>query len=217
MAFQIHQDRAESAAAAERKIVYSKVEDGTRGQIRESHDAAQDGLARGLHAQTCRQSGSSFATGGQSNGGELLAVSSRHLCPGANQVGKALASRFFARHPWIAAEEFAHAERQLDTTTRTRGISHRSTVPAMNGARWVRAQGTAAGGMRRDDRDVHLIFAYLDLVNLHPFGKREQGIAFHHDLVSLSIQPDEFFWRAVYHPFSPSHQSHPFPIHQSRP
>ena len=64
--------------------------------------------------------------------------------------------------------------------------------------------------MRRDDRDADFVFASLDLVNLHPFGKREQRIAFHHDLVSLSTQSDEFFWRAVYHPFSLSHQPHPF-------
>ena len=73
------------------------------------------------------------------------------------------------------------------------------------------AQGTAGRGMRRDDRDADFVFASLDLVNLHPFGKREQRIAFHHDLVSLSTQSDEFFWRAVYHPFSLSHQPHLFP------
>ena len=28
-----------------------------------------------------------------------------------------------------------------------------------------------------------------------------------HDLVSLSTQSDEFFWRAVYHTFSRFHQS----------
>jgi len=65
--------------------------------------------------------------------------------------------------------------------------------------------------MRRDDRDADFVFASLDLVNLHPFGKREQRIAFHHDLVSLSTQSDEFFWSAVYHPSSLSHQPHPFP------
>jgi len=80
----------------------------------------------------------------------------------------------------------------------------------MNGGRWVTAQGTAGGGMRRDDRDAYFVLAGLDLVNLHPLGKREQRIAFHHDLVSLSTQSDEFFWRAVYHPFSLSHQPHPF-------
>ncbi len=80
----------------------------------------------------------------------------------------------------------------------------------MNGGRWVTAQGTAGRGMRRDDRDAYFVFASLDLVNLHPFGKREQRIAFHHDLVSLSTQSDEFFWRAVYHPFSLSHQPHQF-------
>jgi hypothetical protein len=64
--------------------------------------------------------------------------------------------------------------------------------------------------MRRDDRDADFVFASLDLVNLHPFGKREQRIAFHHHLVSLSTQSDEFFWRAVYHPFSLSSQPHQF-------
>jgi predicted kinase len=162
-----------------------------------------------VHAQTCRQAGSSFAAGRQSDGGELLAVSSRHLCPGPNQVWKALRKDFALTEP-IAAEEFAHVESKLDTTTTTGGISHRSAIPAMNGGRWVTAQGTAGRGMRRDDRDTDFVFASLDLVNLHPFGKREQRIAFHYDLVSLSTQSDEFFWRAVYHPFSLSHQPHQF-------
>ena len=87
----------------------------------------------------------------------------------------------------------------------------------MNGGRGVTTQGTAGRGMRRDDCDADLVLAGLDLVNLHPFGKREQRIAFHHDLVSLSTQSDEFFWRAVHHPFSLFHQSHPSPIHQTWP
>jgi hypothetical protein len=37
----------------------------------------------------------------------------------------------------------------------------------------VRAQGTAGRGMRRDDRDAHLVFAGLDLVNLHLIAEEE--------------------------------------------
>ncbi len=138
MALQIHQNRAELAAAPERKIVYSQIEDGTSGEIGEIHDRAQDRLARGLHAQTSRQAGSSFAAGGQADGGELLAISDRHLCPGANQVRKALC-KDLALTERIAAEVFAHVESKLDTATTTRGISHRSAVPTMNGGRWVTA------------------------------------------------------------------------------
>ena len=46
--------------------------------------------------------------------------------------------------------------------------------------------------MRRDNRDAHFIFAGLDLVNVHSIGKREQGIAFHHDLISLSTSSHTF-------------------------
>jgi hypothetical protein len=145
-----------------------------------------------------------------------LAVADCHFRPGANQLGKALC-KDFALTERIAAEEFAHAESKLDMTTTTGGVSHRSAIPATNGGRWVTAQVTAGGGMRRDDRDAYFVLAGLDLVNLHPFGKREQRIVFHHDLVSLSTQSDEFFWCAVYHPFSLSHQPHPFLIHQSWP
>src|SRR5205823_8864646 len=99
---------------------------------------------------------------------------------------------------------------KLDTAASTGGISHRSAIAAMNAGRWLTAQGTAGRGMRCDDRDAHLALAGLNLFNLHPFGKREQRIAFHYDLVSLSTQSDEFFWRAVYHPFSLSHQPHQF-------
>ncbi len=71
--------------------------------------------------------------------------------------------------------------------------------------------------MGRDDSNTHLVSAGLNLVNLHSFGKREQRIAFHHDLVSLSTQGDEFFWRVVYHPFSLFYQPQQFLFHQSRP
>jgi hypothetical protein len=174
MALQIHQNRAELAAAPERKVIYAQREDGTERRIGQSHDATQDRLARGVYAQTCCQAGSSFAAGCQSNGGELLAVADRHLCPRPNQVWKALASRLCARHPRIAAEEFAHVASKLNTTTTTGGISHRSPIPAMNGGRWVTAQGTAGRGMRRDDRDADFVFASLDLVNLHPFSLSHQ-------------------------------------------
>jgi hypothetical protein len=201
MALQIHQNRAEPAAAPERKIVDPKVEDGASGQIGQSHDAAQDRLTRGVHTQTCRQAGSSFSAGGQSDGGDLLAGADCHPGPGSNQVRKAL-RKDFALTQRIAAEEFAHAESQLDTTTTTGDISHRSAVPAMNGGRWVTAQGTAGHGMRGDDRDAYFVLAGLDLINLHPFGKREQRVSFHRNLVSLSKRSDEFFWKEAYHIFS---------------
>src|SRR2546425_11164196 len=118
MALQIHEKRAEPTAASERKIIDSKVEDGAERRIGEIHDATQDRLARGLHAQTCCQSGSSFATGRQSERSELLAVSDRHFCPGANQLGKSL-RKDFALTERIAAEEFAHAESQVGTATTT--------------------------------------------------------------------------------------------------
>src|SRR5260370_42077173 len=57
---------------------------------------------------------------------------------------------------------------------------------AVNGARRLRTEGTAAGGMCRYHRDAHLAFAGLDPVNIHSSGEREQGIVFHQDLISLS-------------------------------
>jgi hypothetical protein len=215
MALQVDQKSAEPTPAPERKVIDSKIENGTERRIRQVHDAAQERLARRWHTQTRCQSSSSFATGRQSQRGELLAVANRHFCPGANQRGKPL-RKDFALTAQIAAEEFAHAERKLDTAASTGGIAHRSAVPAMNGGRWLTAEGTTGGGMRRDDRDTDLVFAGLDLVNLHPFGKREQRIAFHLDLISLATSSNEFFWRALYHPFSLVHQPHPFLIHQSR-
>jgi hypothetical protein len=50
MALQIHENRAEPAAASERKIVYAKVEDGTNRRIGQVHDAAQERLTRGVQA-----------------------------------------------------------------------------------------------------------------------------------------------------------------------
>src|SRR5260370_27600179 len=72
----------------------------------------------------------------------------------------------------------------------------------MNGARWATAQGTAGRGVRCDDRNVHSRGAGLHLGDLHPVGKREQWVSFHHDLVSLSTQSDGPFWKEVYHTFS---------------
>src|SRR5260370_27479948 len=141
MALQIDQKCGEVAAAPERKIVYSQIEDGTSGEIGEIHDRAQDRLARGLHAQTSRQAGSSFAAGGQADGGELLAISDRNLCPGANQVRKALC-KDLALTERIAAEVFAHVESKLDTATNTRAISHRLAVPTINVVRLLTAVGS---------------------------------------------------------------------------
>jgi len=56
--------------------------------------------------------------------------------------------------------------------------------------------------VRCDDRNGHSRVAGLHLVDLHPFGKREQWVSFHHDLVSLSTQSDGPFWKEVYHTFS---------------
>src|SRR5258708_16659587 len=116
MALQIHQNRAELAAAPERKIIYSQIENGTERRIGQSHDAAQDRLARDIHAQTCCQAGSSFAAGRQSDGGELLAVADRHLCPGPNQVWKAL-RKYFPLTQRLPADEFPPAVTKLNTTT----------------------------------------------------------------------------------------------------
>src|SRR5437879_4049885 len=65
--------------------------------------------------------------------------------------------------------------------------------------------------MCRHNRDTHLVFADLDLVNEHSFGKRKQGIVFHHHLISLSTPSHTFLCSAVYHPFFLSLQPHQFP------
>jgi hypothetical protein len=65
--------------------------------------------------------------------------------------------------------------------------------------------------MRRHHCDTRLIFTDLDLVNKHSFGKRKQGIAFHHHLISLSTLSHTFLCSAVYHPFFFSLQPHQFP------
>src|SRR5258708_23228501 len=94
MALQIHQDRTKLVATSERKIIYSKVEDRARREIGKIHDAAQDRLAGGLHAQTGGELGSPFATGGQSNGSDLLAVADRHPGPWVHKGKDALSEDF---------------------------------------------------------------------------------------------------------------------------
>jgi hypothetical protein len=89
MALQIHENRAEAATAPERKIVYAKVEDGTQRRIGQIHDAPQERLARGVHAQTGSQASPSFAAGGQSDASDLLTVPHRHSSPWLHEVREA--------------------------------------------------------------------------------------------------------------------------------
>src|SRR4051812_20599982 len=89
MALQIHENRAEAATAPERKIVYAKVEDGTQRRIGQIHDAPQERLVRGVHAQTGSQASPSFAAGGQSDASDLLTVPHRHSSPWRNVVREA--------------------------------------------------------------------------------------------------------------------------------
>src|SRR5690242_16135771 len=116
----------------------------------------QDGLARAVDAETRGESGTAFTTRCQANGGDLLAVADRHLCPRANQLRHSF-GKDFALTQRIETEEFADAEDQLDTATTTGNISHASTIPTMNGGRRGAAQRTAGGRMRRDDRNLHLV------------------------------------------------------------
>src|SRR6266851_4465742 len=78
LGLQIDQDRAKPAPTQEGKVVYAKKEDRFGGGIRQSHDVAQDRLTSRSYSQTSRESGASFATRRQANGGDLLTISNRH-------------------------------------------------------------------------------------------------------------------------------------------
>ena len=69
-------------------------EDRSGKRIGEIHDAAQDRLAGGLHAQTGGEFGAPFATGGSSNGSDLLTVPDRHPGPRLHKGRDALGKDF---------------------------------------------------------------------------------------------------------------------------
>ena len=52
--------------------------------------------------------------------------------------------------------------------------------------------------MRGNHHHPHLVLDGLHLLDLHSFWKREQGVSFHHDLVSSN----KLCWKEVYHIFS---------------
>jgi len=87
---QIDQDRAKAAPAQEGKVVDAKKEDRFGGEIRQSHDAAQDRLTGGPYAQAGGEAGSPFAARCQSNGADLLTVPDRHSGERLDKVGEPL-------------------------------------------------------------------------------------------------------------------------------
>ena len=122
MALQIHQNRAEAATAPQRKIVYAKVEDGTQRRIGQVHDAPQERLARGVHAQTSGQAGPSFAAGGQPDAGDLLTVPHRHPSPGLHEVREPF-RKDLALTERITTVKFANGERKQHAAASTRNIT----------------------------------------------------------------------------------------------
>src|SRR5207344_2673738 len=66
---QVDKNRSEAVATEKRKIVYPQKEDRSGKRIGEIHDAAQDRLASRLYSQASCESGTSFATDRQPNGG----------------------------------------------------------------------------------------------------------------------------------------------------
>ncbi len=72
------------------KIVDAEKKDHAGRAIGQIHDATENRLAGRLYPQPRGQSSTAFATGCQSDGGNLLAVSDRHPGPRLHKVGKAL-------------------------------------------------------------------------------------------------------------------------------
>src|SRR5712692_8088254 len=75
---------------AVRRSKNSLKKDHSRRAIRQLYDATENRLAGRLYPQPRGQSSTAFATGCQSDGDHLLAVSDRHPGPRLHKVGKAL-------------------------------------------------------------------------------------------------------------------------------
>ena len=98
---------ATPVASCRTKIVDSQIEDRSTSLIRQIHDVAQDRLAGSLDTQTSRKPGAPFATGGQPDRGDLLAVPDRHPGPWFHKGRDALGEHFSLTQR-IAAGKFAH-------------------------------------------------------------------------------------------------------------
>ena len=180
----LHENRAEAATAPERKIVDAKVEDGTQRRIGQFHDAPQERLARGVHAQTSGQSRPSFAASGQSDAGNLLTVPDRHPSPGLHEVREPF-RKDCALTERITTVEFAHGERKLDPATPTRNISQVPAIMTLDGRGCASTEWTARCRVRGTHRNQQTGFSHLDLINDHPFRERKQWRPFH-DTLALS-------------------------------
>jgi hypothetical protein len=154
----------------------------------QSHNPAQDRLARGLYPEPCSESSPAFSTGCQPTGGDLLAVSHRH--PGGIRSTKA-------------------GRRSVKTWRSQEGLRQENLRTVRHS--WTRrpAQGASRKTRRewlwRDDADaeqsgqhdvgcvattamIKPFAVSLYLLNEHPFGKWKQGGLFHHDLGSRDKQ-----------------------------
>jgi hypothetical protein len=113
------------------KIVDAQKEDRLGGEIREIHDAAQDCLTGGLYSQASGESGASFATGRQANGGDLLIIAKRHPGERLDKIWESL-GKDFALTEGIATGEFTHREAQLRRASRTGHIPQGSLIMTMD-------------------------------------------------------------------------------------
>ena len=105
--------------------------------------------------------------------------------------------------PRIATEAFPHGKAELDLAPAAGHIAQTSAVGAMNGRREFSTERTTRRWVRGDHRDEQTVFGELDLLNQHPFSKRQKWSPFHHTLASQAkLHSRGFSWKGVEHVLS---------------
>src|SRR5216683_2107173 len=117
MALQVHQDGTEAVTTPEGKIVDAQKKDHAGRVIGKSHDMTENRLASRLYPQPSGQPSTTFATGCQPDGGDLLVEPDGCSGPRLHKGWQTLGEDF-PLAVGVATGELAHGEEQLDTTTR---------------------------------------------------------------------------------------------------
>jgi hypothetical protein len=93
----------------------AKEEDRFSREIRQVHDAAQNRLTGRSYSQAGRESGASFATCRQANGGDLLTIAKRHPGERLDKIREPLGKNlpFTVR---ITTGEFTNGKAKLNRT-----------------------------------------------------------------------------------------------------
>src|SRR6266849_4094788 len=149
--FQLHEDGPEPSPPPKRKIVYPKLRYLLNRDGGKSHDASENGLARGLYSQTIRHTDARSATGGQANDLHDLKEPCSDTGPRGDKGGQTLSEDFSYTGGRIA-EKFPNREQEVHGLPSTGKIGQLSLIATMNTSGRRATQRTTREGLRGKER-----------------------------------------------------------------